>query len=454
MGAAGCLFAEAPELFSTEKDDEMTMTRRAVLAAAVALGAIAPATVTPVKAQEVTLDVLYCFPSFARFHEPLAKEFMAKNPNIKINFRAPSPSYDEGHQVMLRSALTNQLPDIFYSGFHLFPELVRTLVKRNQVVALDGLLEKEGADFRKANFSDNLVGLGIIDKKIYGLPFNASNPIMYFNTELVRKAGGDPANMPTTFDGVIELAKKINDPAAGINGMAYDVHGWPDSWLFEAMISQAGGRLLNEAGDDIAFDGPAGLQALRTFRRMVTDGGMQMIDWEQSRQQFGAGKIGIFFTTPAHLTQITNLVGGKFAWGTTKFPIADQANGRIPTGGNAVMLFTQDPTKQKAAWEFIKYVTGPEAQKIVVEMTGYLPTNLRASGPEFLGPFYDKNPNYRTPVLQIDRAGPWGAYPGGNTVRIWRAQRDLIGKVMRGEATPEAGLTEIVATTRDMMKAK
>jgi multiple sugar transport system substrate-binding protein len=87
-------------------------------------------------------------------------------------------------------------------------------------------------------------------------------------------------------------------------------------------------------------------------------------------------------------------------------------------------------------------------------MTGCLPTNLRASGPEFLGPFYDKNPNYRTPVLQIDRAGPWGAYPGGNTVRIWRVQRDVIGKVMRGEATPEAGLTEIVATTRDMMKAK
>ena len=90
----------------------MKMLKSVLVAAVVATGAPAFA-----QAQDVTLDVLYCFPSFARFHEPLAKEFMSRKPNIKINFRAPSASYDEGHQVMLRSAVTNQLPDVFYSGF-------------------------------------------------------------------------------------------------------------------------------------------------------------------------------------------------------------------------------------------------------------------------------------------------------------------------------------------------
>ena len=46
-----------------------------------------------VQAQTVTLDVLYCYPSFARFHEPLAAEYMKQNPNVKIQFRAPSASY-------------------------------------------------------------------------------------------------------------------------------------------------------------------------------------------------------------------------------------------------------------------------------------------------------------------------------------------------------------------------
>lgn len=417
-----------------------------------AASAMAAAVMLPAQAQQVTLDVLYCFPSFAKFHEPIANEFMKKHPNIKIQFRAPSPSYDDGHQVILRSALTRQLPDIFYSGFHLLPEMVRTLDKRNQIVPLDAMLTGEGAEFRKANYAETLLSLATFDKKTFGVPFNASNPIVYFNADLVKKAGGDPNNFPKTFEGIIALAKKINDPANGINGMAYDVHGWPDSWLFEAAISQSGGRLLTEDGQDIAFDGPAGLNALKTFRRFVTEGGMQLIDWEQSRQQFGAGKVGIIFSTPAHLTQVTGLVGTRFELRTSTFPMDDTAKGNIPTGGNAVVMLTQDAAKQKAAWEFIKFVTGPEAQKIVVEMTGYLPTNIRASGPNYLGPFYDKNPNYKTPILQIDRAGPWGAYPGGNTVRIWRAQRDIVGQVMRGEKTPEQGLADIVKTTRDMMK--
>src|SRR5262245_37575621 len=116
----------------------MTSLRR--LTGALAMGVLLA---TPAAAQ-TTLDVLYCFPSFARFHEPVAAEFMKKHPDIKIQFRAPSPSYDEGHQTMLRQAMTNQLPDVYYSGYHLLAELVRTLVKREQIVDLGPLLAAEG----------------------------------------------------------------------------------------------------------------------------------------------------------------------------------------------------------------------------------------------------------------------------------------------------------------------
>ena len=115
-----------------------TMKSLRTLSRAVALaGAIAA---TGAGAQPVTLDVLYAFPAFAKFHEPIAQEFMKRNPDIKIEFRAPAPTYDDGHQTMLRQAVTNQLPDVYYSGFHLLAELARTLAKRNQIVDLDPLL--------------------------------------------------------------------------------------------------------------------------------------------------------------------------------------------------------------------------------------------------------------------------------------------------------------------------
>src|SRR5207237_9314539 len=100
------------------------------------------------KAQQVTLDVLYAFPAFAKFHEPIAQEFMKRHPDIKIEFRAPAPTYDDGHQTMMRQAVTNQLPDVYYSGFHLLSELTRTLAKRNEIVDLGPLLAAEGKDFR------------------------------------------------------------------------------------------------------------------------------------------------------------------------------------------------------------------------------------------------------------------------------------------------------------------
>ena len=53
------------------------------------------------------------------------------------------------------------------------------------------------------------LALGTVDKKIYGVPFNASNPIVYFNADLVKKAGGDPEKFPSTFEEIIALATKI-----------------------------------------------------------------------------------------------------------------------------------------------------------------------------------------------------------------------------------------------------
>jgi multiple sugar transport system substrate-binding protein len=415
-----------------------------------AAAALALAASTAARAQEVTLDVLYAFPAFAKFHEPIAAEFMKKNPAIKINFRAPAASYDEGHQTMLRSSVTNQLPDVYYSGFHLLSELVETLDKRKQVVDLGPLLAAEPEAWRKANYSDALLSLGQVGGKQAGLAFNASTPLMYFNADLVKKAGGDPEKMPDTWADAVALAKKIR--TGDVAGLAYNVHDWPDDWLWRGIVQQGGHTLLDAGGKKVAFGGDVGLKALETLRSFVTEAGMPLIDWDQSRQQFIAGKIGIFFDTPARLRQVTDLVGDRFVLKTALFPVDDKAKGTLPTGGNAALITAKDAAKQKAAWEFIKFVTGPEAQKIVVETAGYMPTNLRAGEDAFLGPFYKDNANFRTINGQVKRAAPWQGYPGGNSVRIWRQQREVVAGVMRGEIQPKAGIERMVSETEALMK--
>ena len=425
----------------------MTLLRPA-LAGVVALGCL----LTTTSAVAVTLDVLYCNPSFSRFHEPIAEAFMAAEPTIEIAFRAPCASYDEGHQSLLRAAVTGQMPDVYYSGFHLLEELAQTLAARQQIVDLGPLIEAEGKAYVEDNFAPSMMTLGRVDGTQYGLAFNASTPIIYVNRDLVRRAGGDPDAMPADWDALIELAAAVDALDPEINGMAYDVHSWPDSWLFQAMIFQQGGTLLDDARKQVAFDNEIGLRAMTLFRRFVSEGGNEVIDRDQAIQQFAAGQIGFTFQTPARLQSIGQMVGETFDLGTATFPLDNPTEGGIPTGGNAVVILTDDPEKQAAAWDFVKYVTGPEAQTVVVETTGYLPTNKRALGPDYLEPFYAANPDFRTAADQIDRALPWVGYPGGQSVRIWRTQRDTIGEVMRGQKTPEEGLAEIVASTEQLIE--
>jgi multiple sugar transport system substrate-binding protein len=52
----------------------------------------------------------------------------------------------------------------------------------------------------------------------------------------------------------------------------------------------------------------------------------------------------------------------------------------------------------------------------------------------------------------MDRSVPWQGYPGGNSVRIWRAQRDIINAIMRGEIEPKAGYDRLMKETASLMK--
>ncbi len=430
------------------------MLRRTLLAQT-AMGLAAAAALRPALAQTpITLTVMHCWPAHARFHQPIADAFTAANPSIKISFRTAPPTYDDGHQQVLREAVTNQMPDVFYSGYHLMPQLARALTRRRQLVDLSPMIAAEGEDWLMENYAPRMFSLGAVDGRQVGMPFNASSPIIYMNADLVRRAGGNPDAFPATWNETIALAGKIKAGGGDINGMAYDVHAWPDDWLWQTLNFQQGATLTDPTDETkVIFGGAAGLEALKLASRFVTEGGMAIQGFDQSRQSFVAGKTGIYINSPANLTGITESIGRSFELRTAKFPIQDPVKGWLPTGGNAGMILTPDALRQKAAWEFLKFVSGAEGQKMAVLATGYLPTNIKALGEAYLAPFYREKPNYRTPVDQYDRSGIWYGYHGTNGVKIWRLQRDLITLVMRGDTAPDKALAEMVAETQKLIPA-
>lgn len=396
------------------------------------------------------LVVSHCWPAHDVFHKEITEDFNAVNPNIKITYTNSPANYEEGHQLILRQALTNQLPDIFYSGFHLLPPLGRQLRQRGQITLMDDFIKAEGAEWVKANYSDRILGLANFDGVQMAMPFNTSTPIVYFNEELVKQAGGDPNNFPTTWDGIFELAAKIDALGDDIDGMFYGVHTQTDDWLWQALVFSHGGDLMDAADQKVAFGSEAGKGALTIARRMVTEGKMQLREDQQAVQQFFAGKTGIIVRSTASLRGTTDSVGKNFTLRTTTYPLA-VPNGGLPTGGNALVITTTDAAKAAAAWTFAKWVSGPEGQTVAVKFSGYMPTSLRSEEEKYLGAFYKENPNYTTTLKQIPVARKWYGYPGTNSNRIIKAQKEIINTVMRGDVSVDDGLKQMVDATQALL---
>jgi multiple sugar transport system substrate-binding protein len=398
---------------------------------------------------ETVLKVLHAWPSHnERIHVPVAEAFMAQNPDIKIEFLAPAANYEEGHIAVVRGALTAETPDIWYSGHNLTGDLIATLAPREQIVNLDPFIAAEGADWLSANYDDNVLALGKVDGNQWGIPFNASTPIVYYNLDLVKQAGGDPDNLPTDWDGIVDLATRINALGDDMDGITINlIEG---DWLWQAMLFSYGGTLMNTDRTEVTFGDAAGMQAVTLLRRLTDEAGMPLLNEEQGIQQFVAGQMGMFVGSTAEVRTLGDAVGGKFALRTGSFPMGD-AEGRLPTGGNSAVMLTADPEKQKAAWEFIKFATGPEGQKLAVLGSGYMPTNKRTVEAEFLGSFYAENPDWTTSMKQWPVAKAWFGYPDAKSVDVWRAQHEVLYAIGRGDVTPEDGLAQLAQVTSDAL---
>lgn len=410
-----------------------------------AAGCLAAALTGPALAEPITLDVQYAWPSHKRFHDPLAEAFMKAHPDIRIHYLAPAASYTDGQQRVLRGAVTGNLPDVWYSGYSYLNELVRTLEPRGEIVPVSDFLAKESPEWVKENYSGQTLQLGQVQGRQWALPFTASTPIVYYNKDLLDSVGASTDAL-RSWDGIIATAKKITDSGKA-DGMSYAANEWGDDWLWQALILNAGGRMMNADDTKVTFGDDSGKTAVTLLRRFVSETDMPFLDEDQAIQQFASGKLGIFIGSTAEVRVMGQTIGGKFHFGTAPYPQPANAEGGLPTGGSAAVILTKDAAKRRAAWEFLKFVTGPEGQKIVVLGSGYMPTNLRTTEPDYLGSFYKDNPDWTTSLKQWPIAKPWFGYPGGSGPRIWDEQKVELSKIMRGQVTPEAGLAALVDLT-------
>jgi len=372
---------------------------------------------------------------FDKVFTELKAEFEKANPDISVSYRPAYKEYEDAAQTALRQAITKQLPDVALQAIN----MQRLFVDRGIAVDVGPFIAKE-KDWKGEGFSDSMMALGNFNGKQYGLAFAVSTPIIYFNEDLVVKAGGDPNNFPKTWDGIIALGNQIKALGNDTVGL---YHSWQitGNWLWQALIFSHGGTMMSADEKKVAFDGEAGQRSIELLGRMVREGNMPDLAHEAARTTFFAGKMGIWTESTSLLRVADDGVGGKFKWRTATFPVPGP-NAKLPTGGAAALMFASAPDKQAAAWRFMKFITGPDGATMMVKGTGYMPPNaVPANDPNMLKPFYATRPNHLTSLTQQPLMTAWYAFPGENNLKIIATIKDRLQTVADKSAEPKAALT-------------
>lgn len=387
---------------------------------------------------QTTITVQYPYPEvFDTTQKQLVESFSKKHPDIKVEFRSPYKDYEDATQRILREGITGNTPDVTFQGLN----RVRALADKGIAVPLDDFILAE-KDFGATGYHQSMGQAGAVNGKIYGLPFAISLPIVYYNMDLLKKAGIDENKLPRTWAEITSLGQKVH-ALQGADGVAVE---WAitGNWLWQSLVFANGGTMLNAAETKVAFNGEAGKRAMETLAQLATVARSPNMSSNEMFAAFVAGKIGILVTSTARVNAFSKQIGSRFVLKTGSFPDLSAEVSHLPAGGNVAIITSKDEAKQKAAWEFVKFATGAEGGDIMVKTTGYMSANNQAN--KLLTAFYEQNPNQAVALSQLQYMTSWYAFPGSNGLKITDVIKDRIQSIMDGSrATDPNGVLSDMA---------
>ncbi len=387
-----------------------------------------PALAANAQSYEATIRVSTTPLKYADLFRQLTEVFEAKHPEIKIKLETPAGNQADAIQLALRQGVVKDLPDVSFQGLN----YIKPLADHGYVIPLDSFIAGDSG-WSGDIYSSSVTSVSMVGKKTMGLGAAFTVPIIYYNADLVAEAqNGDP-NLPGNWEAILGLAKKIQAAHPDVLG-AYTRY---NAFIGQGHIMSMGGRIGNEDGSIATLTEPQALEAIRLIAEFGKAGqGALNLSTSQARQQFVSGKLGILLDSASALKNYSKKSNGIFTLGTAHFPFTEKST--MPVFGLVVLMHTDNPERQKAAWEFMKFVTGPQGQTIIGRQTGYIPANqVAVRRSDLLGDYYKTLPIFNAALETLPIAVPYYVFQGdGSSARVNRLFEDVLRLAVTGQLSP------------------
>lgn len=366
--------------------------------------------------------------------EGMVADFTKANPNIKV-----TPVFSGSYADTLTKVQTliqgGQKPDVSV----LLSTDVYTLVDQDAIISLDDLVKKD-ADGQKYidDFYPGFLANSRIGKTLYGIPFQRSTIVMYWNKELFKAAGLDRA--PKDWNELVEYGKKLNNPGAGVTALKIPTDGYP-YWMAQAFAIQAGKNIMNDDGTEVYLTSPENTKAVEFMRSLVFEHKIMpegVIAWASAPTDFISGKVAMLYHTTGSLTNITN--NAKFDFGVAMLPAGPKGFGSPTGGGNFYIFKGIAKEKQEAAWKFVRFMSEPERLAKWSLDTGYVAPRKSSYETAVMKEATAKNPNFLVARDQLQYAQ--AELSVHNNQQIYKIYSDRVQAVVTGKQSVKDALEQ------------
>ena len=302
--------------------------------------------------------------------DSMVADFEKANPDIKVK-----AIYAGTYQESIVKALTAFKGGTPPTLAVLLSTDLFTLIDENAIVPIDSLASSAEDKKWIAGFYKGFMENSQTDGKTWGIPFQRSTIVMYYNKTLFKEAGLNPDKAPANWNEMVEAAKKLTKRDAAGNVTQWGVK-IPSTgfgyWMFQAMTASNDTILMNSTGTKTYFDKPGAVQALQHWVDLTTKDKVMpagSIEWGTTPKDFLEQKAAMVWTTTGNLTNIRT--NASFPFGVAMLPGIKHPGS--PTGGGNFYVFNKtSPAEQQAAMKFIRFATEPARAAQWSIATGYV----------------------------------------------------------------------------------
>ncbi|SDE16300.1 ABC transporter substrate-binding protein [Rhodospira trueperi] len=373
----------------------------------------------------------------------MVTDFMAENPDITVN-AIYAGNYNDA-RIKALAALKGGEPAQLSVMFSID---IYDLIEQDAIVAFDDIVETDEEKAWLDSFYPTLMENGRTGGKTWGIPFQRSTIVMYYNKDAFREAGLDPETPPATWDALVEAGQALTKEDGSRWGVMIPSTGYP-YWMFGALAMQNDQVLMNGEGTETYFDAEATVEALDFWQSLGAEHKVMpegTIEWGTLRQNFLEGKTAIMWHSTGNLTAVKE--NAAFDFGVAMLP-ANERRGTPTGGGNFYIFKDATDAERSAALKLIRFMTAPERAAEWSMKTGYMGVSPAAYETEILQDYVEEFPYAAVARDQLEFAtAELSTYQTG---RVRKALDDAIQAALTGSKTPAEALGEAQATAERLL---